>query len=440
MDAAVKLAELDPESLINLLTRQLDDREHLPWDKLRHKTPPEGLDHHTWWFLLKSTRQRQARPVDLRQIDGSAFTYVMTDRILRACEHIAQQAGGNVQFPANFIGPGNRDEYVVRSLIEEAITSSQLEGASTSRRAAKEMLQTEREPRDTSELMILNNFQAMKFVRSIAQEDLTPALVLEIHRVVTDGTLEDPSDAGRLEQPDEKRVSVWGHGDQLLHTPPPASELESRLATLCKFANGYTETTPGGASDYLSPVIRSIILHFMVGYDHYFADGNGRTARALFYWSMLHHGYWLTEYLTISTILRKAPSQYSYAYLLTEDDGGDLTYFIHYNLGVIERALNGLNEYLQRKSSELHTVRQELGLSPGVYSHREIQVLEDAVVDPTFRMRAKDYSRRFQVSLETARSDLNHLVQEGLFRKSKHSKAFVWSPVDNLGQILKAHR
>ena len=55
--------------------------------------------------------------------------------------------------------------FLVNSLMEEAIRSSQLEGATTSRRVAKEMLRTGREPRDRSERMIANNYRALQFMR-----------------------------------------------------------------------------------------------------------------------------------------------------------------------------------------------------------------------------------------------------------------------------------
>jgi Fic family protein len=63
----------------------------------------------------------------------------------------------------------------------------------------------------------------------------------------------------------------------------------------------------------------------MLGYEHPFEDGNGRTARALFYWSMLNQGFWLTEFLTVSKILRKAPAKYARSFLYTEQDSNDLT-------------------------------------------------------------------------------------------------------------------
>ena len=84
--------------------------------------------------------------------------------------------------------------------------------------------------------------------------------------------------------------------------------------------------------------IRAIILHFWLAYGHPFVDGNGRTARALFYWAMLHEGYWLFEFISISNILRKAPAQYGLSFLYSETDDNDLTYFIVAQTKVIRRA------------------------------------------------------------------------------------------------------
>ena len=177
-------------------------------------------------------------------------------------------------------------------LIDEAITSSQMEGASTTRKVARDMIRSGRQPRDRSERMILNNFRAMQRIGEVRQEKLTIDLVCEIHRIVTEGTLDNPSAAGRFQRSEDDRVSIWD-GNEVLHSPPPAELLPARIQRLCDFANGET------GSGYLPPVLRALTLHFMVGYEHPFEDGNGRTARALFYWSMLNQGYWLTEYLLL---------------------------------------------------------------------------------------------------------------------------------------------
>jgi Fic family protein len=103
-----------------------------------------------------------------------------------------------------------------------------------------------------------------------------------------------------------------------IHKPPPAEQLPERMQLLCDFAN---ESDNG--ERFVHPVIRAILLHFWLAYDHPFEDGNGRTARILFFWLMRIRGYWLAEYLPISRFIRKAPANSARAFMETETDEGD---------------------------------------------------------------------------------------------------------------------
>lgn len=110
--------------------------------------------------------------------------------------------------------------------MEEAIRSSQLEGATTSRAVAKEMLRSGREPQDRSERMVANNYRALQFMREEIGESLSSQSILELHRIVTEGTLDDPATAGRLQRPGEPRVAVFDRdGGRRVHAPPPAEQL-----------------------------------------------------------------------------------------------------------------------------------------------------------------------------------------------------------------------
>ena len=423
----------DPQRLFRILQNPAEGRsEYLPWDKLRFKTPPEGLTHEEWWLAVRLARRNAQRELALLvDVDGNTFTYTLPDVVLASIDVINRNASGAITISEQVTNPATRDRYVVSSLIEEAITSSQLEGASTSRRTAKEMIQSGRAPRDRSERMILNNYHAMQRISELRSEPLTPELVCEIHRIVTDGTLDDPESAGRIQNDDALRVSVWGDGDQLLHRPPPVAQLPDRIRRLCAFANG------ADAGAYLPPVLRSLAVHFMMGYDHYFEDGNGRTARAVFYWSMLNQGYWLTEFLTVSRILRKAPSQYARSFLLTEQDDGDLTHFFIYHLGVIRRAIDELHTYLARKAEELRGIQRAISTMPGEFNHRELALLEHAVRSPGSVYSVTSHSSTHHVSGETARQDLMHLESLGLLTRSKMGKRHVWSPVADLSERLR---
>jgi Fic family protein len=278
--------------------------------------------------------------------------------------------------------------------------------------------------------MIANNYAAMLFSQEISGDELTTDAIFELHRILTQDTLDNPDSAGRTQRPEESRVSVYWNDDTLLHTPPEARELPGRLEKLCRFANSADE------DGFIHPVVKAIIIHFCLAYDHPFEDGNGRTARALFYRSMLHDGYWLAQYISISSILRKAPMKYAMSYLYTETDSNDMTYFIIYQLGVIERAIKSLHDYLARKIIETREVEKKLQ-SSSILNHRQITVVEKALRDPGESFTIASQQTRHRVTYQTARTDLLELEEFGLMKKSRISNKFVFRPVPEIAERLK---
>ncbi|MCY3631222.1 MAG: Fic family protein [bacterium] len=377
------------------------------------------------------SRSAIARPLPLTSVKGEPFRFSNIDRIQEMVHHIDKYASGQIQTDDAITNVRSSDRYVVSSLMEEATTSSLLEGAATTRKAAKEMLRTRRPPKTHGERMVFNNFNAMLAAEHLAKNGspLTPEDVLEVHRIVTDGTLEDESEAGRLQLPGEERVFVVDSDDTVLHRPPPAEELPERLEQLCAFANG--ENVEG----FLHPVVRAILIHFWVGYDHPFADGNGRTARALFYWSMLRSGYWLAQYISISAILREAPGQYKKSYLKAETDNNDATYFVFDQLEVIERAIDNLRDYLTRKTAEISKIKDLLRNVPGL-NNRQLAIISDALHDPyeTFTFHGQAQLQR--VAYQSARTDLLALEEMGLFTKTKVGNKFEFHAADELEERL----
>ena len=432
-DMVELLAEIrddDRQRLLEVFSRgrPVDDRgRYLHWDQMRHRKPPEGLTLKEWWVGTAMSRANNARMLPFSGTDGSPFRFINIDRIQELVHRIDQQASGRIQTDEIVANVGSRNRYLVSSLVEEAITSSLLEGAATTRRVAKELLRTGRQPRDPSERMILNNYFAMQRAEELASsgEPLIPDHVLELHRTVTDGTLPE-SEAGRLQQPGDERVAIyWDHDDRLLHRPPPAEELPARLEEMCGFANGDT------GEGFLHPVVQAVLLHFWIGYDHPFADGNGRTARALFYWSMLRSGYWLAEYISISSILRKAPAKYARSYLYTETDSNDVTYFVVYQLEVIRRAIASLRRYLTRKSDEIAQVERAMRGVPGL-NHRQLAILSNALRDPDTYFTFAGQKRLHRVAYQSARTDLLGLEALGLLKKEQVGRTFEFWPVEGL--------
>jgi Fic family protein len=424
------LASTDVDHFMRVLAAADAPGKYLHWDKLLHYPTPEGVTHEEWWGGIKFRRQSSFKDVPLVDKGGQKFRYSQPDPIPATLHQIDLGAGGLIQMPEQITNPDTRDQYYVGSLIDEAITSSQLEGATTTRPVAKEMIRTGREPRDRSERMILNNYRAMQRINEFKKKPLSRELVLELHRLVSDQTLDDPSASGRFRRADEN-VRMEGTNGEVYHEPPPASSLEGRIQKMCDFANGKSP------QHFIHPVLRSIILHFWLAYDHPFVDGNGRTARALFYWSMLHCNYWLCEFISISHIIRKAPVKYGRAFLYTETDNNDLTYFIIYHLEVIQRAIQELHEYITKKTTQLRRLEATLrGMD--ALNHRQRALIGHALRHPNQRYTVESHKVSHNVVYETARTDLLDLCDRGLLSKHKIGKTGYFVPESDIEEKLSA--
>ena len=401
---------------------------YLHWDQFRRRPAPEGLSHREGWLALKTHRRSLYQSVPLQNAAGQFFQYITTPPIPERLHRIDLGVGGTIEWPKPISDSAARDRYYIHSLIEESITSSQLEGASTTRLVAKELLRSGRKPQDRSEQMILNNFRTMREIANWKQEELSPELLLEMHRLVTADTLDDPTGVGRLRRADEHIVVSDAEGT-IYHTPPPAAQLEERLTLLCEIANNRIPRK------FLHPVIRAIILHFGLAYDHPFVDGNGRTARALFYWSILRQGYSLFEFLSISHIILKAPAKYARAFLYAETDDNDLTYFILYHLDIIERAVNHLNQYVKDKIQIAQRIESDLS-ALSRFNHRQRAFLHHALDHPRADYTVEGHRLSHNVVYETARSDLMQLQDVGLLLAKKMGRTWHFNPAPHLDDLL----
>ncbi len=435
-----RLADQSPQALEkSLLHAQAVNSggRYLHWDEMRHRTPPLDMTLEQWWLGTAVARRSFSRRLPCSDVDGRNFKYCNVDLIQETTHWIDQQASGRILADDSSLFRRSANYHLVGALLEEVITSSQLEGAATTRSVAKELIHTGRKPNNKDEQMVLNNYRAMEAVIEWGNEKnaLDLDLLLELHRIVTIDTLENPRDAGHLQTSDEDRVSVyWLDDDTLLHRPPRVAELGNRLENLCKFVNG------GNSEGFMHPVVRAIIAHFWLAYDHPFADGNGRTARALFYWVLLRSGYWLARYFSISSILQQVPAQYARSFLYVKTDDGDLTYFIAYHLRVIKRAISGLSEYVQRKASEMSRL-QSLLEATCTLNHRQVTALRDALKDPSQPQTFRSHMSKNRVVYQTARTDLSQMVELGLFSQRRIGKAFYFTPEEGiekrLGELAK---
>ena len=371
------------------------------WSDLKYKRRPDGVSAETLWALVSFSRDMLVNYVwPMYQVRIPVTNYMQ-----RLCHEFDMNFGGS--WGSNSIIPSqDREKYLVSSIMEEAISSSQIEGASSTRKVAKDMLRRNIKPKTRSEQMIFNNYQAIRFLTEHKEDPLSEELLLRIHSLMTENTLDNPADVGRFRQSNDIVVANEITGE-IVHTPPPFEDIPGFVDSLCRFAN---EDLSNGA--FIHPIIKAIAIHFMLAYVHPFVDGNGRTARSLFYWYMLKSGYWLTEYLSISRVIYRSKASYEKAYLYAENDRNDMGYFLTYHLRALEIAFEDLKSYIERKIAQKQRAVDFFRL--GDINERQAAILSMVRDDPGIVITVSELCGKFQVTQPTIKSDLDKLVGRGL--------------------------
>lgn len=414
IDAAFSLAD---NGEINQLVRKAN-KTYMGWDKFKHQKMPTGVQPVVAWLRLKFVRKSQAKQLPVKDVKNKFFNYWLPDQVLEDLHFIDSFAGGQIALEESIISSGSQTKYLVQSLIEEAISSSMLEGAATTEKKAKEMLLSGRKPVSHADKMVYNNFVTIKNLKSYKDEPLSSELLNKIHETITEGTLKDPDTSGRFRNINDELIIIRDEQGKTLFEPPPAEEVADRMNGLIQFANEADK--PG---EFIHPVVKAIILHFWLAYVHPFADGNGRTARALFYLYMLKRKYWMMEYISISQTILSAPVQYARAYLYAETDDQDLTYFIVYNLQVIRKAIERLKKFLadkQEKAKKYSDVIQNYT----DFNFRQKNLLIYAFQHPGHQYSIQNHKNLHQITYQTARTDLLDLTERGFFVKTKRGRTF----------------
>ncbi len=414
------LVEIQQNGMLNEI-----QNEYLFWDKVKYKSKPYAPEK--VWSAIKLHRKLSAKQVCFGEY---SFQFVITNFIQKAVHLFDMHFGGTLGSNIG-IAETDKTKYIISSLIEESISSSQIEGANTTRKKAKEMIQLEKKPQNKSDLMIMNNYITMKYIIQNKNEYLTISGLLQIHKLITSNTLESIEDEGSFRKSDDVRVVNYTQAE-VVHIPPLQNKLEDLLNELCSFFNNDDK------EEFIHPIIKGCIIHFMIGWLHPFTDGNGRTARALFYWYMLKKGYWLTEFLSISRIIKDTKNQYEKAYLYTEKDENDLSYFITYNLKIMEKAYYSLKEYISKKQKEVYQSGNFMKI-PEI-NERTAQILKLIYDDENRVLSIKEVESRFLISNYTARMDLKKLVDLGFLQRiqvKKNKYSFIKS--SEFDRIIKKY-
>ncbi|MBS4062015.1 MAG: Fic family protein [Bacteroidetes bacterium] len=385
------------------------DEQYYYWDDLKYRKEVPFENPIENWTLLKTYRATKYESI---VFGNYRFNYFISPFISKNLHDFdLKLMEGLQQRPPS---QSDKTDFFKSSLLEEAVASSQVEGAATTTEVAREMLKSGRSPRNESEQMIFNNLRAIQYISEFQDSKIDFKLIIELHQIMTANT-DAEKYSGDFRKGD---VYVTDHVDgEIAHIPPDWIVVEKLMEDLCAFANNDIK--------FIHPIIKASIIHFMVGFIHPFKDGNGRTARALFYWYLLKKGYSLIKNISVSKVILESRTQYDKAFLRTENDDNDLNYFISYSIKNISIAFEKLKSYRDKKLEEKKKANyvsyqlMELGLNK-----RQADLLGYLYLKENNRITLKSHSDKHKIVRQTASKDLNELIKLGLLKEDRGSKPY----------------
>jgi Fic family protein len=366
---------------------------------------PVTLPITKFWPAMEQARKAAAIMLPLKTQSGEPFWFVCNKSIEEQCNAVAEMARKGYLLDAL---PG---EIMEEATIDEAVWSSVIEGAFTSRQQAAKIIKQDKKPSNQSEQMVKNNYQAMLYVLEHLEDPITEEMLIDIAGILTRNASEEQVDGFRT-------VPVYVTGrDGVVYTPPSAEQVPHMIADLLDFIH----------QSKLHPLFKACIAHFYFVYIHPFTDGNGRTARALSLMMLLRTGYDFFRFFSVSGIIAEERGSYYKAMRNVEADGSDMTYFVDTYSAILAKSVNQMEKHL------LHHVLAERTIkyleSSGKLNERQLKGARWLLEGNGTQVTVDAWKKKFQTAAETARQDLLTLCDEGILEKTIEGRKAVFHVV-----------
>jgi Fic family protein len=238
---------------------------------------------------------------------------------------------------------------------------------------------------------VLNYFAGLRFIERGARKKSTRHEdVLRLHQIIGAGVMEQ-GEAGRYRQI-QVRVGTY--------VPPPPEQISGRMAEMLEWWNK--------EAAQWSPVISSAVIHYEFEAIHPFADGNGRTGRALALWEMYRRGFDSHHIFSVDEFYWEDRPRYYKALDGVRRAGGDLTAWLEYTAEGLHATLNKVWARIQRLTAE--TGAKKIVLRP-----KQEQLLH--MLRDRSSLMPREIWEALGVSKQGAMDLLNPLIEAGLVKR-----------------------
>ena len=381
-------------------------QRYLTTEEIKYRLKQQGKTDVEWESVSQEiifTRKTGAITLFLNSMEPKFWFYPAD--VIHKKIHEIEVLGKDLYEQINRNAPF-RNDFLLDAAIEEAIASAIYEGAHSTRAQAEQLIASGLRPKNKDEWMLINNFKAMKWVKDNRKKSLTSDVILNLHRIVTENTLEgdDVNFQGKFRN---DTVFVGPH-EGIKYT-----KIEQAIEEMIQIITHNPR--------YIHPLLKGILVHYFMGYIHPFFDGNGRTARALFYFKSIRNNLNYVELLSVSAYLRIHGKQYENSFLKVKENEYDLTYFIDFCLDSMCSALKEVSRkinYLLRMAD----LKDRFELS-----QNQVGLIQRMALHKFRTINIEEYAQLISKSREFARQELKALLDVNLVFEIKLGKKLVYT-------------
>jgi len=241
-------------------------------------------------------------------------------------------------------------------------------------------------------LNVLNNIDNLTKGNSICEND-----ILNIHRLVTKDTLDNPDDCGAY----RNRYVVVGNRftGEVFFRPPQNKDVPSLTKDLAQWVNSKK-------SNELEPVIEAGIIHYEFVRIHPFIDGNGRTARVLATFILYQRGFDAKQFFCLDDYYNSDRQAYYRTLQSVDQNTLDITNWLEYFAEGVNVSIQAVKQRVIRLSSERlrKAKRGQIALT-----ERQMKIVE--FINQNSKITNKDIRNMFKISPQAAHKEIKKLLK-----------------------------
>jgi len=288
-----------------------------------------------------------------------------------------------------------RREAILRSVHSStSIEGNRLSLEQVSELAAGRKITTTR--KDKQE--VLNYFKVLENINKLTNgKMITEKDILNINKMLTSGTLENPADCGKYRN---RYVIVANRlTREVIFLPPDNTEVPGLVNDLIKWLNSTSARE-------LDAVLEAGITHYEFVRIHPFVDGNGRTARILTSLILYLRGFDIKQFFCLDDYYDSDRQAYYQALQKVNQKNLDLTEWLEYFVKGVYVSIEAVRQRVIRLSSERlrKTTKGQVALT-----ERQMKIVE--YVNINGKITNRDIRKMFKISNRTALDEINKLIK-----------------------------